>query len=239
MTNTNEDEPDEYDDLLTALGRSLEDDRRIAVHEAGHALCARLLGHAVAGVTVNPDPMRGSEGMCWGSGHSEAFTAGRGDASDVRQALASEMPEDGEDRAAVSDVFANVYGLCVELMAGRAAERLLLDEEPAGPIDDVRQARELALLFCKSEEAIENFLSHCDIAARDLLMPHGALLMALSTVLRIKRTLDGTEIDALISDVQARMARAEEHVRRRRWRGTVENANTFTSSEGQRMYLLR
>ena len=51
-----DEEIDEYDELLAALGRTEEQDRRIAVHEAGHALCARLLGHEVGGVTVNPDP---------------------------------------------------------------------------------------------------------------------------------------------------------------------------------------
>ena len=38
--------------------------------------------------------------------------------------------------------------------------------------------------------------------------------MAFSIVLRIKRTLNGVEIDELISDVQARKARAIELARR-------------------------
>jgi hypothetical protein len=37
-------------------------------------------------------------------------------------------------------------------------------------------------LFCKSEEAIETFIRHCDVAARDLLMPYGDVVIALSTV---------------------------------------------------------
>src|SRR5262245_7215906 len=104
------------------------------------------------------------------------------------------MPEPGEDRSSVSDIFADVYDQCIELMAGRAAERMLLDGEPVVPADDLRQARELSILFCTSEEAIETFIGHCEIAARDLLLPHLDVVMALSIVLRIKRTLDGTEI---------------------------------------------
>jgi hypothetical protein len=110
-----------------------------------------------------------------------------------------------------------------------AAERMLLEGEPAVPADDLRQARELAMLICTSEEAIATFIAHCDIAARDLLLPYGDVIMALSIVLRIKRTLDGAEIDKLISDVQARKALAIERARRKQWQRAVENAAKFTA----------
>ncbi|WP_027527042.1 hypothetical protein [Bradyrhizobium sp. Ec3.3] len=109
-----------------------------------------------------------------GEGHEEAFAEGRGDASDVRDAIAPVMPKPGEDISSVSDVFANVYRHCIELAAGRAAECILLgDCDSRSAVDDVRQARELALLICKSEDAVESFIAHCDIAARDLLMSYG------------------------------------------------------------------
>jgi len=218
-------EVDEYDTLLAALGRSEEHDHRIAVHEAGHAVAARLLGHPLGGATVDPGP--GYEGRIWGERYVEAFSQGRGDASDVRGALAPMMPKAGEDRSSVSDVFGNVYAHCIELMAGRAAERMLLEGEPAPPADDLRQARELAMLICQSEEAIESFIAHCDIAARDLLLPYGDVVMTLSIVLRIKRTLDSDDIDKIISDVQALKARAIEHRRRADWRKRELAAASF------------
>jgi hypothetical protein len=61
----------EYDELLAAIGRTREQDQRIAVHEAGHAVCARLLGHALGGATVDPGP--GYEGRVWGERHVEAY----------------------------------------------------------------------------------------------------------------------------------------------------------------------
>jgi hypothetical protein len=219
------DEVDEYDQLLAALGRTEEEDERIAVHEAGHAVVARLLGHEIGGVTVTP--ANGYEGLCWGVGHTQAFAQGRCDASDVREVLAPLMPKPGEDRSSVSDVFGNVHAKCIELMAGRAAERILLGQEAAPHADDLRQARELAMLICQSEEAIKTFIAHCDVAARDLLLPYGDVVMTLSIVLRIKRTLDGAEIDKIISDVQARKGLAVEHVRRKRWQRAIENAATF------------
>jgi hypothetical protein len=168
-------EVDEYDQLLASLGRTEDEDERIAVHEAGHAVAGRLLGHEIGGVTVTPT--NSYDGLCWGVGHTQAFAQGRGDASDVREVLAPLMPKPGEDRSSVSDVFGNVHDHCIELMAGRAAERMLLEAEPAPPVDDPRQARELGLLICSSEEAIETFIAHCDIAARDLLLPYGPWLM--------------------------------------------------------------
>ena len=94
-------------------------------------------------------------------------------------------------------------------------------------VDDLRQARELAMLICSSEDAVETFIAHCDVAARDLLMPFGDVVMALSIVLRIKRTLNGVEIDELISDVQARKARAIELARRADWHRRELSARRF------------
>ncbi|WP_029079831.1 hypothetical protein [Bradyrhizobium sp. th.b2] len=219
-------EVDDYDRLLVSLGRTIDDDERIATHEAGHAVCARLLGHEVGGVTVNPDAVRGSEGLCWGVGHSEAFAEDRG-ASDVRNVLSSIMPQAGDDRRPMADVFGSVYTQCIEFMAGSAAERMVLDGEPATPVDDLCQARELASLICASGEAIDAFIAHCDLAARDLLMPYGDVVMALSVVLRIKRTLDGAEIDQIIRDVETRKALAVEHRRRADWRKSELAASRF------------
>ncbi|QHP74373.1 hypothetical protein EI171_35660 [Bradyrhizobium sp. LCT2] len=95
------------------------------------------------------------------------------------------------------------------------------------PADDLRQARELALLICNSEEAIDTFLAHCDVAAHDLLLPYGPIIMTLQLVLRIKRTLDGAEIDKIIWDMEARKALAKELKRRADWRNAELAAARF------------
>ncbi|MGV7216429.1 hypothetical protein [Bradyrhizobium sp. UFLA05-112] len=99
-------EVDDYEELLAAIGRSYDEDVRIAVHEAGHIVVARLLGHSLGGATVDPGP--GYGGRVWSERHMEAYAEGRGDAFHVRHALAPLMPQPGEDVASVSDVFANV-----------------------------------------------------------------------------------------------------------------------------------
>jgi hypothetical protein len=53
-----------------------------------------------------------------------------------------------------------------------------------------------------------------------------------SDVLRIKRTLDGAEIDKIIADVQARKALAIEHRRRARWRKQELAVNRFQAECG-------
>ena len=73
-------------------------------------------------------------------------------------------------------------------------------------------------------------IAHCDIAARDLLLPHGDVLMTLSIVLRIARTLDGAEIDKIISDMEARKALAIEHHRRDDWRKRELSADSFEAA---------
>lgn len=82
-------------------------------------------------------------------------------------------------------------------------------------------------MFCKSEQAIASFIAHCDVAARDLLLPYGDVVIVLSTVLRIKRTLDGAEIDRIIWDVETRKALAIEHRRRAEWRKAEVEAERF------------
>ena len=54
----------------------------------------------------------------------------------------------------------------------------------------------------------------------------------LSTVLRIKRALDGAEIDKIISDLQAGKALAIEHRRRADWRKREMATKSFLTENG-------
>jgi hypothetical protein len=74
------------------------------------------------------------------------------------------------------------------------------------------------MLISSSNEVIETILTHCDITARDLLLPYGAVVIVLSTILRIKCTLDGAKIDKIIWDVEADDAMAIERRRCAGWR---------------------
>jgi len=88
-------------------------------------------------------------------------------------------------------------------------------------------------LICSSEGAIETFIAHCDVAARDLLMPHCDSVIVLSTVLRIRRTLDGVEIDRIIGEVEAQKALAVEQQRRCDCRSLEISAGGFQAEYRQ------
>lgn len=61
-------------------------------------------------------------------------------------------------------------------------------------------------------------------------MPYGDVVIVLATVLRIKRTLDGAEIDEIIRGVEARKALVIEHKRRADWRKRELEAARFRAA---------
>lgn len=210
-------------------GRSWEDDVRIAVHEAGHAVAARLLGQPLGRATIDPDPNGKYGGLVWGPHHNVAY--GRDDDGDDVPELCDKlrhlMPLDGECRSDAADVYLHALNRCIELVAASTAERMLLEGEPVASASDVEHTIKYASLVCRSPEAAERFIRLCETMADDLLRPYGDVVIALSTVLRIKRTLDGAEIDALIFELQARKAAAIERQRRSDWRDRELAAKRF------------
>jgi hypothetical protein len=230
-----EDEDDHdaaYLQLLAEIDRTEEQDARVCSHEASHAIARILQGrggteHSDWSVTVTPTAEY--EGAVLGSKRREAFKTRVTDASDIRKALQPTMPQPGEDVCAASDIFSNVYAEIVEMVSGRVGEELLHGSASAGFADDYRQARELAALFCRTEEAIDSFIGHCEIAARDLLMPFGYLIINLGVVLKITRDLSGAEVNNVVASTAARWELATEQAERCAWRLRIKNAQQFAA----------
>ncbi|AND92607.1 MULTISPECIES: hypothetical protein [Bradyrhizobium] len=97
-------------------------------------------------------------------------------------------------------------------------------------VSDVEQAVALATLVCKSAQAVERFLSFCEQQAHDLLRPHGPIIMALSIVLKIRRTLTGAEIDDVIATTVAGLQLAAERRLRAEWRKGELAAERFRAA---------
>jgi hypothetical protein len=230
ISDDGEDEHDRYLELLAEIGRTEELDRRVALHESGHAICSRLMTgdcSSISSVTITPADSY--EGQCRGA-RREAFVRGGVtavdaiDASHVRKILQPLMPKPGEDRSDKADIYQNVLDACTQLMAGEAAEELLLEGEASFASDDRRQVMELAALICKTPQAVAAFTTFCKQQALDMLSENVGVLLSLSIVLKIRREMTGEEVDDVIATTLARFELATERVRRKRWEGVIENA---------------
>lgn len=211
-------------DLPAGGGRSADDDRRICVHEGGHAVVGRLTGQPIGGATVDP---RGEVmGLVWGPQHFEAKFG-----SDDRQALVTQierlMPEAGEDRAGAADIFLHAFNRLVEVVAGTEAERLFCDGEPWFASRDERDAIAYASLITSSPESAAALIAAARVEAQSLLSKWEHVVWALAEELRGRRTMSGEEIDATISRAVAGKAIADERQRRLDWKRIERAAAAF------------
>jgi hypothetical protein len=211
-------------------GRDPETDLRVSVHEAFHALAMRLCNCPVGTVTIQPGDTY--EGMV--SGPEYTATRAKGDviadAQAICDVLRPSMPQPGEDRGGVSDVFQSLLDQCIITMAGEVGERMLLPDEPQPALSDRRQAATLAGLICQSPRAVEQLIALAETMANDLLRPYGYIGIVLSTALRIRRSMTGVEVDEVIASTLASWSQAGERARRAAWQRTVENAASFATS---------
>jgi len=163
--------------------------------------------------------------------HLNTAANGGRDAADVRELLQPVMPALGESHTATADVVQSVLDAVTELMAGEIGERLLLGSAKLAR-DDRRQARELAGLICKSEEAIDRFISFCEQQAHDLLFPHAPLIMSLQIILRMRREMTGRELDQALATVLGQFDLAVERGRQADWRKRELAASRFRAECG-------
>jgi ATP-dependent Zn protease len=137
------------------------------------------------------------------------------------------MPGPGESRDGVADVFMHVHTRVIELVAGSVAEALFLLGEPWPADSDRAQERALAALICSSPESIEAFIDFCMAEAAALLRPREHILRALTAELLVRRTMNGDQVDEIITAAAAAKAAADERERRAAWAQTCANAAKF------------
>jgi hypothetical protein len=92
-----------------------------------------------------------------------------------------------------------------------------LPGDPVPSFSDVEHTIQYASLVCRSPEAAEKFISLAEQMADDLLRLYGHVIIALSVVLKIRRTLTGSEIDDVVATVLADFELALEQRRRADW----------------------
>lgn len=216
-------------------GRDELRNRRIAGHEIGHAVCARALGSVVHFVTIIPDlGPDGYEGRCVRSGPPSQLNLDQGeepvthDVVDISAICERLVPEIGTGRVEYAEGLIRAQTLCVELMAGRAAERVLHpDHLPLPAEHDQVEAAALARVACATPDAVSSMLAYCESEAEALIRANLHVVSALVDAIIERGTLDGTEVDAIIMQAVAAKAAADERQRRAAWAQTCANAAAF------------
>ncbi len=206
-------------------------DRRVAVHEASHAFTARFSGLPLGGCTVQPAPDGSYSGLCWGPGSAKSRYSS--EAIGLCQDITALMPGPGERAGDAAELFVHARNRCLELAAGSAGEEALLSGLPLVAHDDQKQAEAYAAIFCRTPAAITAFLTYAHAEAIALLSEHRSTVLALADALIEHRTLNGEQIDAIITSTLAKAELAAEKERRERWQRTVASARIFEASTHQ------
>jgi hypothetical protein len=176
--------------------RSPAMDRRISIHEAGHAAVGRLLKMPVAGSTINP--VGGYCGLTWASGDLDATAPSA--TVDLCGQLSSLMPGIGESRDDLAVEILHTQHQILELMAGSLAEAMLCPDTPPlpGAEHDQIEARALAGLICRSVSSVDAYLEFCRGEVGALIESHRDIVRAVAAALVRYRTLTGDQIDDVI-----------------------------------------
>jgi hypothetical protein len=209
--------------------RSDGDDFRVCYHEASHAVIGRLLtGSRIGGVTVTPTDS--FAGFCWGPQFkiSKLSDSDYHDVPDICELMKRFLPRIGDSKSSAPEVFSHVHTRVIELVAGTVGENLFVDGPAWVAHDDLRQARAYATLVSSSFEAVERFLDFCRAEASALLTVQAHIVYALAAELRIARTMNGAEVDAVIERAVAEKSQSDEHRRRAAWAETCASASKFS-----------
>jgi hypothetical protein len=158
--------------LLNAGARGLDDgatDVAVAAHEGAHVVVASLVGFGPVYATI--DPGLGSDGLT---------TFGKG-------AISEKMDREW------------AFNHAVVRLAGPEGERLAGKDDPdAGAKDDLVQARRAVGLYCRTAE-VDIEIGRARRQARQMLLKEFAALLAITSALLEKRSINEDEIEQLLS----------------------------------------
>jgi len=198
-------------------------DLRIAWHEAAHLTVGSTLGATYGGATIEENHDLGFSGLCWGPAFESRFA---GEVSSVIEQIDELMPCDGDPRDDTAEIYQHVFTRAVELTAGSEAEKLHFGEAWEAS-DDRKQERQLAQVIFSTSQSADAFIAACALEARAILHRHADVIEALAAALVEHRTLDGAQIDDIISSTVVARQLAQERERRRIWQKIEASASNF------------
>jgi hypothetical protein len=208
--------------------RSQADDERISFHEAGHVTLGRqLTGVALGGVSIEGGD--GFSGMAWGAkfDRSLKYSDVVDQVPTLYRQVVDQIPGVGESRAEIADLYLHIFHAVIELTGGTEAERLFCDGEPGFAFHDEKEAVHFVSLITSSSESGMALIAACRVEARSILTAQAAIVKALAAELIVRRTLDGEEIDEVISGAISARALKVEQLRRADWRARQLDSARF------------
>jgi ATP-dependent Zn protease len=194
---------------VDVIGRAARSEYRTAVHESGHVVTARSCGLSIDGATIVAEQERA--GCVW-------LTPNNIDCKPLREfsdARFGRPSIDGRQLSHTTGVL--VYARTVNMLAGAAAERLIFSDQACGDQNDLRAAMFYASMFADPAA----FMANARADAERILAARRSQVEAVAAALIERKTLDGAEIDDVLSLTPAQRL---ERARRRRWAATVASA---------------
>jgi len=204
--------------------RTPEMDLRIAKHESGHICCGKAFGFPVAFATIVPTD--GYGGMV-SANADRSFLATPDHVADLCAKVRPLMPQVGQPRIDAAEFYTHAHFRIIVLLAGTESERLFHTADPPLQANhDLEEAKVFAAIIC-SPAAVPAFIEFGKAEARAILDDHRHIALALARALVANRTLDGDQIDSVISDAVFAKAIDNEHLRRAEWQRTIANSGTY------------
>ena len=210
---------------------------RVAIHESGHCLAARLLGRPVHSASVIPDAKLGFAGCVMVGDGPPAYRTieeGIAEVEQISRIIDRHMPRPGESRQDIEPWLRSVHENAVELLAGAAAETVAFGRANDGTArSDYLKAQRLARTICASDASAEAFLEFAGTEAVEVIRPYRSVLLALADELANKRELDGAAIDEIITAALVQADRDRDLSRRAAWYDLTQRASVFEKDQGQ------
>jgi hypothetical protein len=152
----------------------------------------------------------------------------------IRELHARFIPED-ESKVCVADWIVDTQEQLAGLVAGIEAEKIIVGDaaSPAAAGDDYEKAKSIARSICSSDCSALLLIEFARSEARTILSRHQAVLQAATDALLERRTLDGEQLDEIISAALARESGEREKVRRASWFATISRAAEFERETSQ------
>jgi hypothetical protein len=144
------------------------------------------------------------------------------------------FPGPGENRDDVASWLQAVHVALIKLMAGAAAEILMIGQaNEARSADDYADGHRLALTVTTNSVSARALMEFAAVEALEMLRPYSSVLRALAQELVEKRELNGTEVDQIISASLAALERDRELSRRAGWNDLIGRAAAFEQDRPQ------